>query len=119
MLALVCASATLAADPTLALMSALKPDIGGTSAPGIRKDAQAHASGVSTLLQAAPSSDFFSSDPLRFCAFPTGADVPRLPVVTRPTGPRDHRNSRRPAAAAFYVSMQEHYNDTRSSRPLG
>jgi hypothetical protein len=49
------AATAAAATPTSTAMSARKPDIGGMSALGIRKDTRAHALGVSTLLQTAPS----------------------------------------------------------------
>ena len=49
------AATAAAATPTSTAMSARKPDIGGMSTLGIRKDTRAHALGVSTLLHAAPS----------------------------------------------------------------
>jgi hypothetical protein len=49
------AAAAAAVTSTSTAMSALKPDIGRTSTLGNRKNTRAHASGVSTLLQVAPS----------------------------------------------------------------
>ena len=49
------AAAAAAVTSTRTAMSALKPDIGRTSTLGNRKNTRAHASGVSTLLQIAPS----------------------------------------------------------------
>ena len=49
------AAAAAAVTSTSTAMSALKPDIGRTSTLGNRMNMRAHASGVSTLLQVAPS----------------------------------------------------------------
>ena len=59
------AAAAAAVTSTSTAMSALKPDIGRTSTLGNRMNTRAHASGVSTLLQVAPSPVSF--DPRCFC----------------------------------------------------